>query len=162
MTGKSIILLLLLSSIIITAVSSFRIITMEHDWQALHREKEKLARLERTLCTPSSLDEAIAEREKEKAAMDTFYRYKGKSDLAMTREVLELFKRNRIKISRYRIEGENDRKELAVDAEGKTENILKLIYDLSALNPGFFITFITVNAETPEKPAALVIRISHV
>ena len=162
MKKKIVILVLLTLTVLNTIVSGFRIFDSKDKFEDLIVKKENAQNLEETLYDISSLDRAISELENERANRRAFHEAdKDYSTLKMTEEVLLLLEKNRIRVSNYRLEGEENSEELAVTGEGKTGGIIKLFYDLSFAEPGFLISFLSVDTKAPGKPVSLVMRIAY-
>lgn len=126
------------------------------------QKKESVMKLDSSLYNSNSLNIVISKLKEEVSARKTLLREDEEYDtLKMTEDVLLFLEKNRIKVINYRLEGEENKEELALTAEGKLGSILKLIYDLSYSQNGFRINFISVDAKTPGKPATIVIRITY-
>ena len=126
------------------------------------QKKESVMKLDSSLYNSNSLNIVISKLKEEVSARKTLLREDEEYDtLKMTEDVLLFLEKNRIKVINYRLEGEENKEELALTAEGKLGSILKLIYDLSYSQNGFRINFISVDAKTPGKPATIIIRITY-
>ena len=149
-------------TIMISSITAVLIWENNRKAETIIREKKKTVNRSTILYSISSLDSAIAKLEKEKETQEFFAEQKDSySSLAMTGDILYLFKKHMMTISGYSLEGETAEKELVVTAEGNVENILKLIYDLSFNKEGFYISFISVDTGAAEKPVSLVLRIAY-
>jgi hypothetical protein len=113
-----------------------------------------------SLYNNTSLMLAISKLEEEISIEKTLKRKEGES-LKMTEDVLSLLEQNRIKVISYRLEGEENREELAITAEGEIGSVLKLFYELSFSKEEFRINFVYVDARFRGRPATLVIRITY-
>jgi len=117
-------------------------------------------KLDISLYDTTSLEVAVLKLEEENFIKKALKR-KRWDTFKMTEDVLDLLKKNRIKVINYRLEGEENREELVLTAEGEMSFVLKLIYDLSFSKEGFYITFISVDTRSTGQPAALVLRITY-
>lgn len=96
------------------------------------QKKESVMKLDSSLYNSNSLNIVISKLKEEVSARKTLLREDEEYDtLKMTEDVLLFLEKNRIKVINYRLEGEENKEELALTAEGKLGSILKLIYDLS-------------------------------
>lgn len=163
MKNKKYILILFTLTLINTIIAGFWILDIKEKTELFVQKKENIQDMEMDLYERLSLDTAISELSREIAGKEALYRSVSAeyNSLEMTEDVLFVFSTNRIKIISYRLEGEENRQELALTAEGEIGNILKLIYDISFSKKWFRIIFINVDAKLPGKPASLVMRITY-
>ena len=160
MKKKIIILIFFTLAVINTIVSGLGILGIRQKTKLLVHRRESAIKLDRSLYDTTSLKVVVLKLEEEIFIKNSFKR-QGWNTLKMTEDVLGLFKKNRIKVINYRLEGEENREELALTAEGEIGFVLKLIYDLSFTKEGFRIKFISVDARFPGQPATIVIRITY-
>ncbi len=161
---KKIVILIFFTLVVInTAIAGFWIWDIGRKTELLVQKKESSIKLDSSLFESTSLKLAISKLEEEILGVKALMRKEGEyNTLKMTEEVLLLLEQNRIKVVSYRLEGEENKEELAITAEGEAGSILKLIYELSFSKEGFRINFVRVDARFPGKPATLVIRITYV
>ena len=159
---KMIILIFFTLALINTIVAGFWILGIERKKELLMQKKENSLKLDSSLYDSTSLKMAISKLEEELSGEKDFNGKDGEyNTLKMTEDVLLLLEQNRIKVISYRLEGEENREELALTAEGEIGSILKLIYELSFSMSRFRINFVSVDARFSGKPATLVIRITY-
>lgn len=162
MKKKIIVLIFFTLAVINAAVAGFWIWNIGWKTELLARQYESAIKLDNSLYDNTSLNQIISKLEEEVSAVKALKRKDNEyNTLKMTEDVLLLLEQNRIKVISYRLEGEENREELAITAEGETGSILKLIYELSFSKEGFRINFVSVDARFPGKPATLVIRITY-
>ena len=162
MKNKMVILIIFTLAVINTIAAGFWISGIGRKTELLVQRKESAIKLESFLYDRTSLKLAISKLKEEVSAQKVIIRKDGEyNTLKMTEDVLRLFEQNRIKVISYRLEGEENREELAITAEGEAGSVLKLIYELSFSKEGFRIKFVSVDVRFPGKPATLVIRITY-
>lgn len=147
-------------AVINTIITVFWILGIKQKTELLRQRCESALKLDSSLYDNSSLKQAISKLEEEISVEKALKRTEGET-LKMTEDVLRLLEINRIKVSTYHLEGEENREELTITAEGEVGSVLKLIYDLSFSKEEFRINFISLNASSSGKPATLIIRISY-
>lgn len=164
MKKKIVILIFITLAFINSAAAGFWIWDIGRKTELLSRRYESAVKLERSFFEGTSLELVISKLKEENFARKALLR-KDDDPLKMTLDILHLLEKNKIKVISYRLEGEETnketREELVVTGEGEIDSVLKLIYDLSFSKEGFRIKFISVDARSPERPAALVIRITY-
>ena len=162
MKNKMVILIIFTLAVINTIAAGFWISDIGRKTELLVQRKENAKKLDSSLYDSTSLKLVISKLEEEVSVEKTLRRKDGEYDtLKMTEDVLRLLEKNRIKVISYRLEGEENREELAITAEGEAGSVLKLIYELSFSKKGFRINFASVDVRFPGKPATLVIRIIY-
>ena len=162
MKKRIIILIFFVLAVINTITAGFWIFGIERKTELLIEKKENMEELKDSRYDISSLNLAISKLKGEIDDKKILYKMDRESNpLRMTEDVLLLLEKNRIKVINYRLEGEENKEELALTAEGKLGSILKLIYDLSYSQNCFRINFISVDAKPPGKLATIVIRITY-
>lgn len=162
MKKKIVILIFFTLAVINTAVAGFRIWDIGRKTELLARRFGNAQKLDSSLFEGRSLKITISKLEEDVSDVKALKRKDDEYNaLKMTEDVLLLLEQNRIKVISYRLEGEENREELAITAEGETGSVLKLIYELSFSKEGFRINFVSIDARFPWKPATLVIRITY-
>ncbi|MCK5153880.1 MAG: hypothetical protein KAQ93_05930 [Spirochaetales bacterium] len=160
MKKKIVVLIFFTLAVINTIIAGLWISDIGRKTELLVQRKENAVKLDSSLYDNTSLKLAISKLEEEIFIEKSLKRKEGDT-LKMTEDVLRLLEQNRIKVISYRLEGEDNREELAITAEGELGSVLKLIYDLSFSKEGFRINFISVDARFRGRPATLVIRITY-
>lgn len=160
MRNKIVVLIFFTLAVVNTIVAGLWISDIGRKTELLAGRYESAVKLDRSLYDNTSLKAAISKLEEEILGVKVLMRKEGES-LKMTEDVLRLLEQNRIKVISYRLEGEENREELAITAEGELGSVLKLIYELSFSKEGFRIKFVSIGARFPGRPAALVIRITY-
>lgn len=162
MKNKMVILIIFTLAVINTIAAGFWISGIGRKTELLVQKKESAIDLDSSLYDSTSLKLAISKLEEEISVENAFRRKEGEyNTLKMTEDVLLLLEQNRIKVISYRLEGEENREELAITAEGEVGSVSKLIYELSFSKEGFRIKFVSVDARSSGRPATLVIRITY-
>ena len=162
MKKKIVILIFFILAVINTIIAGLWISGIGRKAELLALRCESAVKLDSSLYDNTSLKVAISKLEEEISVEKALKRKEGEyNTLKMTENVLRLLEQNRIKVISYRLEGEENKEELAITAEGEVGSVLKLIYELSFSKEEFNINFISVDARFSGKPAILVIRISY-
>ena len=162
--NKIIILVFFTLAVINTIITGLWISEIGRKIELLVQQCESAMKLDNSLYDNNSFKLAISKLDEE-ISLEKVLKRKEVESLKMTQDVLSILEQNRIKVISYRLEGEEankeTREELAINAEGDADSILKLIYELSFSKEGFLIDFISVDVRFPGKPATLVIRITY-
>ncbi len=163
---KVLTLIFLILSVINTIIAGFWISGIGRKTELLARQYGSAVTLDSSLYDNTSLNLAISKLKKDILIDKAINRRNDEyNSLKMTKEIMDLFEQNRVKVISYRLEGtaatKGGSEELYISAEGKPGSILKLIYDLSFSKEDYRINFISVDTRFPGKPAALVIRITY-
>ena len=162
MRKKIVILIFLNLAIINAAIAGLWISGIGRKTEILTMGLDNTKKVDSHLFDSSSLNITILKLKKRLSAIKAIkrkdYDY---NTLEMTEEVLLLLEKNKIKVISYRLEGEKNREELVITAEGKTGSLLKFIYELSFSEEGFCINFVSVDARFSGRPAILIIRIIY-
>ncbi len=162
MKKKIIVFIFITLAVINTFSAGFWIWDIGQKMELLEQKKENALELDSSIYNNTSLKLVISKLEEEVSVEKAFIREDREfNTLKMTEEVLLLLKENRIKVISYRLEGEENREELALTAEGKPGSIIKLIYELSFSKKGYRINFVKIDAKSPGEQSTLVIRITY-
>ncbi len=162
MKKKVVIIIFFTLAVINTIIAGLWISGIGRKTELLSQRFESAIKLDNSLYDSTSLELAISKLEEEILGVKALKRKeKEYNTLKMTEDVLLLLEGNKIKVISYRLEGEENREELAITAEGELGSVLKLIYELSYSKEGFLIIFISVDARFRGRPATLVIRITY-
>jgi hypothetical protein len=159
---RIVVLIFFTLAVVNTIVAGLWISDIGRKTELLVQRKENAVKLDSSLYDNTSLKLAISKLEEEIFIEKSLKRKEGEyNTLKMTEDILRLLDKNRIRVISYRLEGEENREELAITAEGEVGSVLKLIYELSFSKDGFRINFINVDARFSGRPATLVIRITY-
>ncbi len=155
-------LVLLVLAFVNSSITAVLIIDSSRKAERITSLSKETRQMEKTLFTPSSLDNAILllkrERDTEMLRGKT---QTGGSPLKITGEVLALVRKNKLRVSSYRIERKGDKDELVLAADGKIKNVMRLLYDLYILQEGLEINYCTIDTGAPKKPVKFVLRVTH-
>ncbi len=162
MKKNKVVLILFTLTVINIITEGFWISGIKEKMELLVEKKENILKLENSLYNSASLDAVVLKLEGELSARQSSGgSCRDQNTLKMTEEVLLLLEQNGIRVISYRLEGEENREELALSGEGNPGSVLELIYEISSSEKRFRINFLTVDAQLPGKPAFLVIRIRY-
>jgi hypothetical protein len=147
-------------AVINTIITGLWISDIRRKMELLNWRYESALNLDSSLYDNTFLKIAISKLE-EKIFIEKALKRKEGDAFKMTEDVLRLLEQNRIRVINYHLEGEENREELSVTAEGDIGSVLKLIYKFSSSKEEFRINFVSVDARVSGRPATLVIRITY-